>query len=196
MWVWHLTKKFLRLFLLRALPDSIPYSKALLGFLTLLLFITKNILNIWFISIVKVYDKKLLIDLSLPSSMVIVAVYILLLFACVRSLLVYYNVPERSVQVITSFIAVDFLLTILFLVLLFCLSSIQLPLEPGSFNGLLIILFFVVLLYWQFMVYIHIIFNSLRITILKAGVLTLVYMLLQHNISEILMNILIVGESK
>jgi hypothetical protein len=192
--MWKQLILFLRIFALRATPVQVPYSTTLLVLLAILVFITKIIVNDWFIDIIKVYDKKLLIDLSVASSALIVAVHLLILFAAVRTLLAYYKVPERSVQVITAFLGVDLIFTVLFLIWMFGLEHTTLPLQAGSIAGLLLILYFVVILYWQFMVYIHIIYNSVTMSVLRAGVLALVYMLIQHNISEVLMNTLLTGE--
>lgn len=184
----------LRLFILKALPEQLPYSRALVAVLTVMFFVIKTFSNLWFIEIIKVYDKKLQLDLSLSSSALIIAVYLLILFASVRSLLTYYNVSDRATKVIAAFLTVDLIFSIIGLGWLLCLSYIPLPLQPGSIFGIIIILVFVMILYWQFMVYIHIIFKSLDITLLRAGVYALVYMMVQHNVSEMLMSILLKGE--
>ncbi len=185
----------MKLFVLRLSPEDIPYSKNLLILLAILLFGIETFTNLWLIEIVRIYDPTLVLHLSVFSSMLISLVYLLIMFACVYSVLTYYKKQERSIQVITAFLGVDFILAILFLCWMLFLSTIDLPLQSGSGKGLIIILLYIMMLYWQFMVYIHIIFNSLNTSVLRSGIYALVYMLLQHNITEVLMSILLTKDS-
>ncbi len=189
--LWQVIKIFLRLFCLKAKPEDIPYSRILLAILCCGLLLVKTVSNIWFIDIIRVYDPKLVIDINYLYAAFIFTVYLLILFASVLTTLNLYKVPERSLQVITAFVSMDLILGLLFMVWVSALALVPLPLAANSIIGLLLIIYFVVLLYWQFMIYIHIIFNSLNLTVLRAGIYALVYMLLQHNVAEILMGFVI-----
>lgn len=189
--VLHITKVLLNLFILRAKPSDIPYSKTLLLFLSIVFLLTKSAVYLWFIQIVNKIEPQEVIKLSYFGSLIISVVWILILFAILRSILSYYNLVDRFLQVAISFVAVDCFLTALFLLWLSCLTMVQLPLAPGSLGSIGIILGFVLMMYWQFMVYIHILIYSMNISVLKAGVFTLFYMLLQHNLSEVLLNVVI-----
>jgi hypothetical protein len=189
--LWQVIKIFLRLFFLKAKPEDLPYSRVLLVILCCGLLLVKTISNIWLIDIISVYDPKLLIDINYLYAAFIFGIYLFILFASVLTTLSFYKVPERSVQVITAFVSMDLLLGLLFMVWVSGLALVPLPLQANSIAGLFLILYFVVMLYWQFMLYIHIIFNSLNLTVLLAGVYALVYMLLQHNVAEILIGLVI-----
>lgn len=191
MHVWHLTKLFLRLFVLRAKPYELPYSKTLAVCFTVLFVVLKTTSYMWFIDIINVYDKRSEISLSTLGGLFVSGVWVLMLFAIIRSTFMYYDILERSTQVITAILAMDCLLTILYLAWLAGLSLVVLPLASGSFVSAAIILTFILMMYWQFMIYIHILVTSMEISILKAGVFTLFYMMLQHNLSELLLNLVI-----
>jgi hypothetical protein len=191
MHVWHLTKLFCRLFVLRAKPYELPYSNTLNIFLIVMFIALKAISYLWFIDIINVYDKRTEISLNLHGALFVSAVWVLMLFAVIRSTFTYYNILERSTQVISAVLAMDCLLTLMYLVWLAVLSMVELPLFSGSFASAGIIFGFVFMLYWQFMIYIHILVTSMEISILKAGVFALFYMMLQHNLAELLLNLVI-----
>ena len=189
--IWNLTKLFTRMFALKATPSEVPFSITLLSFLAGIFLISKAAAYLWFVRIVNNYDTQQIMHLSVWGSLIVVAMWLLILFASVRSLLSYYKLQERTVQVVTSFIAMDCFLTILFILWLFALSVVKLPLATGSLGSFSIVLGFILLMYWQFMVYIHILINSVNISIIKAGVFALFYQLFQHNVAEIVMNFII-----
>lgn len=189
-----LARLFVGLFMLRVKPYQLPYSKGLAGCLTVLFVVLKAVSYFWFINIVNVYDKLNAISLSLPGAALVSGVWVLILFAIIHSTFLYYNILERSIQVITAFLGMDCLLTLLFLIWLGCLSLVGLPLASGSFVSAGIIFSFVLIMYWQFMIYIHILVSSMDISILKAGVFALFYTILQHNLAELLLNLVITSK--
>lgn len=189
--VWNITKLFVKLFALRAKPYELPYSKTLTLGLALLFIILKAVSYFWFINIINAYDKHNDISLGVSGALLVSSVWVLMLFAIIRSTFMYYNILERSTQVITAFLAMDCVLTLLYLMWLGGLSMVALPLATGSYISLVIIVSFVLIMYWQFMIYIHILVTSMDISILKAGVFTLFYMMLQHNLAELLLNLVI-----
>jgi len=191
MGLWQLIKLFGQLFILRLKPNDIPYSRALLAIFIGILLGLKSYTNIKMINIVNNYDKKSVIVLSFPHSLLIVSICILILIAFVRSTLSYYKLSERWVQTLTALFGVDIFASLLFAVWIFGLSFMQLPLEANSIIALVLILGFVFLLYWQFLVYMHIFMRSLDMRPLVAGLFALVYMLLQHNVADILLNIVV-----
>lgn len=191
MYIWHLTKLFLKMLALRAKPYELPYSRILTLSLAAIFIILKAISYFWFINIINVYDKHNDISLGVPGALLVSGVWALMLFAMIRSTFMYYDILERSTQVITAFLAMDCMLTILYLIWLACLSMVELPLASGSFTSFGIIFSFILIMYWQFMIYIHILVTSMDISILKAGVFTLFYMMLQHNLAELLLNLVI-----
>jgi len=191
MWLWQLIKVFLRLFGFKANPNEIPYSWVLLGCVVLIDLVAKCFANLLQIDVINAYDTKSVINLSVIDSLLAVSLCMLILVAFVRTVLVHYKVTERFVQMLTALISVDVLATLLFMMWTFGLSFMQLPLEPDSVMALVLIVFFIMVLYWQFMVYMHIFLHSLTISTLLSGLFALVYMLLQQNIADILLNLLI-----
>lgn len=188
---WNLAKLFFRMFTLRAKPSDLPYSMTLLLILSTVFLLTKSLVYLWFIHIVNRFDTHELISLSLSGASIIALMWLLILFAVLRTTLLYYSMVERFVQLATSFVAMDCMLTGLFLIWLTVLDLVQLPLATASFGSIGIILGLVLMMYWQFMVYIHLLIYSMNISILKAGVFALFYMLLQHNLAEVLLNVVI-----
>ncbi len=179
------------MFVLRGLPSAVPYSPTLVLFLTTFLIFLKSGTYIWFVHIASVYDTHEIIHLNVLAALLVAVIWILILFTSIRTILLYHDLIERTVQVCTSFLAMDCILSLIFLLWLLWLSYLHLPLAVGSIGSICLILSFVLLMYWQFMVYIHILVNSLQISILRAGVYALFYQLLQHNLAEILLNILV-----
>lgn len=184
-------KTFLRLFTLRAKPTDLPNSINLLIFLSVVWMLTKSALYLWYIQIIDRFDVTDIIELSYFGGMVISGVWLLVLFAVVHTALTYYHLTTRFVQTATAFVAVDCMLVLLFLVWLSGLVLLELPLESNNLGMIAIILGFILMMYWQFLVYIHILLYSMNLTILKAGVFALFYMLIQHNLSELLLNMII-----
>src|SRR5262249_37669648 len=157
----------------------VPYSKTLLLFLSIVFLLTKSAVYLWFIQIVNRFDIHEVAKLSYPAALSIAVVWMLLMFAVLHSVLSYYHLLGRFVQLATAFVAMDCLLTVLFLVWLTGLSFLHLPLTLTA-GTIGIVLGFVLMMYWQFMVYIHILVLGMDVSILKAAIFTLFYMLLQH----------------
>lgn len=190
--MWHTLVILSKLFCLRASPGDIPYSRVLLGILAILFLALDSITDVWFVDIVNNYDQETRVYLSLNYSLLMSLVWLLILYAIIRSTLTHYKLTDRLVQVMTAFLWADTMLAVIYLGGVAILSRVTLPIEDNSFTAMSLLLAFVVYLYWQFMLYLHIIFNSLNISVLKAGLFTLLYILLQYNISEILINFMVV----
>lgn len=182
---------FMRFLLLRAKPEAVPYSVTLFTVLLFAVGAIKMLANLWFVNVVDVYSIKTNFELSFPHALLISAVHLLILVACVHTVLAIYNLSERTLQVCSAFLGVDLLFGLAQLLWIFGLSSLDLPLATGSAPAIILLLAFILLLYWQFMVYIHIIFNSMTLSVIQAWVFALVYMLLQINVGEILLSLLV-----
>lgn len=191
MWLWQLIKIFIRLFGFRAMPNEIPYSRVLLACVIVIDLVAKCFANLLQIDVINAYDKKSVISLSTIASLLSVSVCLLILIAFVHTILVHYKLRERFVQLVTALISVDIVAALLFMLWTYSLSFMQLPLEPNSVMALVLIVFFIVVLYWQFMVYMYIFLHSLSLSALLSGLFALVYMLLQQNLADILINLLI-----
>ncbi len=187
----YLTKLLFGLFVLRVKPYELPYSKILPVCLAVLFVLMKATSYLWFIYIVNAYDTHNVISLSIFGAILVSVVWVLILFAMIYSTFLYYNILERLIQVVTAFLAMDCLLTLFFLMWLSSLTLVGLPLASGSFASAGIIFSFVLIMYWQFMIYIHLLVSSMNISILKAGVFALFYTILQHNLAELLLNLVI-----
>lgn len=185
------TKTFLKLFVLQAKPNEVPYSKTLLVFLSIVFLLTKSVSSLWFIHIVDRFDASQVISLNYLPSLLVCVVWLVVLFAILRTTLLYYHLENRFVQVATSIVAMDCLLSLVFLIWLVGLEVLPLPTGDDPLGAISIIVGFVLMMYWQFMVYIHILVYSFDLPLIKAGVYTLFYMLLQHNLSELLLNVVI-----
>lgn len=192
MHIWQTTKLFGKLFILRGKPSEIPDSKALLFSLSVVLLLTKSLVYMWFIQIVNRFDDDEVIKLAWSGAMWVSVIWILVLYATLRTTLLYYKFVDRFIPVANGFVAMDCLLTLLFLVWLYGLSLVELPLEHGSIGTIGIIIGFILVMYWQFMVYIHLLVHSLDVSILKAGIFALFYILLQQNLAELLLNVVII----
>lgn len=191
--VYSLASKFIKLFFLQEKPENIPYSKFILLGLCIILYLEKTYVNLQFVELAKeiATEKNIIINVSFGYSSLIILISLLVTFVTIGSLLAYYKIPERTVQVVTAFLSVEVILALLFLIWIFVMSSLPTPLKANSFAAITLVMAFILLLYWQFMVYIHIFLNSINISILQAGLFALVYMLLQHNISEALLSLVI-----
>src|SRR5581483_6146786 len=126
------TKIFLNLFILRAKPSDVPYSKTFLLFLSIVFLLTKSGVYLWFIQIMNRFDIHEVANLSYMASMLIAVIWILLLFAILHSVLAYYKMLGRFVQLATAFVGMECLLTFLFLVWLTSLSFIHAPLTLNA----------------------------------------------------------------
>ena len=193
MWVWQLSKLFLGMFLLREKPEDIPYSKFLLGLLLVCAFSLKNATNLGFVHVMQTYAKEgeAFFTLTFANSSIIVLVSFLLLWACVYSTLSFFKVKFRTIQVMCAVLGADIILTTLTGIWIFVLYQAPAPLPAQSLFAWGLVLSFIFLLYWQFMVYIHIFLNSISISILQAGIFALLYMLLQHNVAELLLSVIL-----
>ncbi len=190
--MWYTLVILSKLFCLRASPGDIPYSRVLLAILAILFLGLDSITDVWFVDIVNNYDLQTTVYLSWHYSLLMSLVWVLILYASTRSTLTYYKLTDRLVQVMSAFLWVDTMLAVIYLGGIAVLSRVTLPIEDSSFTAISLLLAFVLYLYWQFMLYMHIIFNSLNISVFKAGLFTLLYILLQYNVSEILINFMVV----
>lgn len=189
--VWHLTKLLAGMFALRTKPYELPCSKIFtLGF-GILFIVLKAVSYYWFIDIINVYDKRNVISLGIFEALFVAVVWVMILVATIRSTYMYYHILERAPQVIIAVLAMDCFLTVCFLIWLGCLSVVSLPLASGSLVSAGIILGFILIMYWKFMIYIYILVTSMDVSILKAGVFGLFYIMLQHNLAELLLNLVI-----
>lgn len=191
MHVGNLAKLFLNLFTLRAKPSDIPYSKTLLLFFSIVFLLSKSAVYVWFIHIANRFDTHLVMHVTYGGALMVAVVCILLLFALLRTTLHYYKMLDRFVQLAIGFVAMDCFLTALFLIWLCGLAVVHLPLAGASLGTIGIMLGFVLMMYWQFMVYIHLLVFGMDLPIIKAGFFTLFYMLLQHNVAEIILNVIV-----
>ncbi len=196
MQAWNLTKTFVKMFVLRAEPSGVPSSKALLLFMSVVLVMTKIAVYLWFMQIVNHLEDKQLIQLSYFGAGLVALTWVLVLFAFLRTALLYYKKGDRFVPGAISFVTMDCFLTALYLLWLAGLALADVPLQSSSIESIGIMLGFTLMMYWQFMVYIHLLVYLMDIPLLKAGVFALFYMLLQHNLSEVLLNIVIVVTPK
>ncbi len=189
--VLHITKLILRMFCLRSLPHEIPYSTKLLGVIGVCFVVLKTLSLIWFIQLINQYYPKNPFQLGVTGAFMLALLWILMLFACVRSVLIYYNLSSRTVQVVTALLAMDVLLVMLQMCWYAMLAVVGLPLASGALSTILIAIVLVLLMYWQFMVYIYIFVHSFDIGMFRAGVFALVYLLMQNYVADLLMNVLV-----
>lgn len=169
-------KTLLNILLLKAGPEDIPYSNRLLVLFSGLEVIIGLALNRIIIYIVSKFAKEdtPLQTLGNTDLIVLGVVKLGILFVTLYSLLFFFNKKPRFVQTAVSIIGINLILSFVFL---FNILLLQL-------TGFAIILFFV-LLYWNFIVLTNIFSKSFETGLIKSGVLSIVYMLLQHNISGI-----------
>lgn len=190
--VWDLTKTIAKMFVLRAKPQELPQSAGLLAFACIIFLVTKTASLLWFIQIFDKIDPKDIIRITYYGAAVISFIWLLLLFAILRTTFSYYNMLGRFMQTVTAFVIMDCCLNIVYLLWLGVLSTLDVSLiSSENVLSMAIIIGFVLIMYWQFMVYIYLLRYSMDISILKAGVFSLFYMLLQQNLSEILLNAVI-----
>jgi hypothetical protein len=185
-----------RLLILRAKPHDIPYSKVLLAGLAIAVFAIKVYAHSVLIALFKTQLKDLVVHLSVLRSGLIVLLYFLVLIACLRTTLSIYKIPGRFVQVASNLLWVDLVVAALFILWLYSLFAVSLPLQFDSISAFAIILVFILLMYWQFLLYINIFVNSMPVSVLRAGVFALVYLMLQHNLADILINMMIQMDDK
>lgn len=181
--LYNLIKSFIGLFLLKTKPEDILYSKTLLTILIGIDLIVNYEANIIGIKIFNLINKKHvnLIPLSLLQSTIILLIILLILWSIIYGVLKFYNKQNRLVQILTSLVAVDIMLRLLLIIgILFLKYSI--------FAALIL---FIPLMYWEFVLYIFIFANGFNINYLRSGMFALIYMIIQHNLSEILAHFLI-----
>lgn len=188
MYLWNLTKLFFKIFTLRAKASDIPYSQALLLVLSIIFVLTKTGVYIWFVRLVDQFDSTQALELSYFGAFEVSVFWLLVLVATLRTALIYYKMVGRFVQLACAFVTVDLILTAIFALWLCGLSIVNIPSDSANLGSIAIIIGFVLMMYWQFMVYIHLLVYGMNLTILKAGVFALVYMLLQQNLAELMLN--------
>ena len=178
--MYNLIKNFIKLFLLKLKPEDILYSKLLLIVLAGIDFIVNYEANIIGIKVFNVVNKSHINFLvpTLGQSLIVLSILFLVLWALVYSVLTIYNKINRFVQILTSLIAVDIALRTLIIVCIIILK----------YSAFLATIFLIPLMYWEFMLYVFIFANGFDFNYLKAGLFSLVYMLIQHNLGEILVN--------
>jgi len=187
----QLVSEFWKLFTLRLRPEEMPYSKYLLHFLLLIVFVEKNFANFWFIRIMQnfasVEAQSRMQHFTLFSSILSVTISLGFMFGAISTLLYFWRMSNRAIQIFTSMLALELIITSLFILWVACFAIMPINLVQTEFISLVLILTFILLLYWQFMVYIHIFANAFSVTLLEAGIIAFSYMLLQHNVSEIIL---------
>lgn len=178
--MYHLITSFLNLFIFKIKPEDIVYSKALLIFLVVLDFIINYIANMVGIKIFNSINKQhnILVIPSMLQSLIIITVLFLVLWGLVYTVLTVCHKRNRFVQILTSLVAVDILFRILIIVAMIGIK----------YSPFLAILVWLPLMYWQFILYIFIFANGFSFTYLNSGLFTLCYMLIQHNLGELLVN--------
>ncbi len=174
----YIIRALMRLFLLKGSPEELPHSKVLL-----VLFITVDLLTGVALSKIiagipiKQPDLQLkIISLTTFDFFIVAFVKLIVLFACIYGLLAYFKITERFIQTTSAIIGVNIILTIFLLINIFLIQL----------TGIAFILFFL-LIYWNFMVYTYVFVKSFSTGILKAGVFALLYMLVQHNVGNIML---------
>ena len=90
-------------------------------------------------------------------------------------LLLYFNKPARFIQTATAMLGISIILSGFFLIAVMLLQI----------TGFSFVVFFIIL-YWNFMAITNIFTMSFEIGIIKAGFLSLIYMLLQYNVNDII----------
>jgi len=191
MWLISSSRTLVQYLLLKSKPSDVPYSRAFLVVFATGFVLVKTITDKWFVDIVNNYDDRVTVFLSTEYAIFMSLLWILLLYAIVRTALVYYGKVERLVQTMTTFLWVDLVISVVFFIWVAILSVQELPIQHGSFPMICLIISFLLMLYWQFMLYVHTMVYSLDITVLRAAIFTLCYMVLQYNISEILINFMV-----
>ena len=181
--LYNLIKSFISLFLLKTKPEDILYSKTLLTILVGIDLIVNYEANIVGIKIFNLINKKHvnLIPLSLLQSTIILLIIILVLWSIIYGVLTFYKKQNRLVQILTSLVAIDIMLRLLLIIGI-------LILKYSIFAALIL---FIPLMYWEFVLYIFIFANGFNINYLRSGMFALIYMIIQHNLSEILAHFLI-----
>lgn len=178
--MYKLIKSFINLFLLKTKPEDIIYSKLLLVFLIVTDFIVNYGSSVIGIKIFNLVNKKN-ITFSIPTatqSLLVLFILFLVLWTLVYGVLALYNKTNRFVQVLTSLVAVDILLRLLIIA---CMALLQ----YAPFLGTILL---IPLMYWEFVLYIFIFANSFNFNYFRAGIFSLVYMLLQNSLGELLVN--------
>ena len=108
--------------------------------------------------------------------MIILAMILTVLWISIYGVLVFYKKPNRLVQILTSLVAVDIALRLLLICSVFMLK----------YSVVAVLILLIPLMYWEFILYIFIFANGFSVSYLKSGMFALVYMIIQHNLSEIL----------
>ncbi len=178
--MYNLIKNFINLFLFKTKPEDILYSKVLLVFLAGIDFIVNYQANVVNIKIFNLINKKHII-LSTPTigqSLIILFVLFLILCGIIYSLLAFYHKSNRFILILTSLVVVDIAFRMF----------ISIAIVGLGYSSLLAVILFIPLLYWEFVLYIFIFSNGFDFNYLKAGSFTLCYMLIQHNVGELLVN--------
>jgi len=175
--LYKLIKSFIDLFLLKIKPQDIIYSKLLLIVLIVIDFIVNYEANLISIKIINLINKKDInfIPPSLYQSMIILVAMLIVLWGSIYGVLIFYKKQNRLVQILTSLVAVDIILRLLLMCSVFMLKY-------TIFAALVLL---VPLMYWQFILYVFIFANGFDINYLRSGIVALVYMLIQHNLGEI-----------
>ncbi len=185
-------KLFVDMFLLKAKPSAAPSSYALVFALCTFFILSKVAIYLGFIHIYDRFDPKDTIHITYFGAALIAMTWLLLLSATLRSTLSYYKLVDRFLKTFTSILAMDCILNVIYLIWLAVLGFSNLPdVGDKSLTSLAIILGFIAMMYWQFRIYMNILLDSMNISLLQAGVFTLFYLLLQHNLSEMLLNALV-----
>lgn len=170
-----LTRTFFDIFLLRQSPSELPYSRYLLGFLILL----DVLVNVAAAQILIMVAKQsatgstALTDISTFVIFEVVLISLGLLFGFVYLALSLYRKSDRYVQMLTALIGLDIMLSILSFGVLFLM-----------FIPILALIYYILLLYWEFMIYAHVFSKGFDIDMLKSCFVSLIFLILKHNVAE------------
>lgn len=178
----YIVNVLFRITLLKSEPSKLPYSKWLLYILCIVdLLIGAGVNRL--VANIAIQQARFQTDLNaltLIDFVIIGFVKFFVMLACIYGLLAFYKFKERFVQVTSAMIGVNIILSIYFLISVFLMQL----------TAFAFILFFM-LIYWNFMIFVIIFKKSFNIAYFKAGFFALLYMLLQHNVGELVFKQLI-----
>ena len=158
-------------------PQDMPYSRFLLYIFAAIEIFLGVITSHFVIYVVssKQGTESSLASFTTTEFLLVGLIKVFILFAFLYGLLGYFDKTARFIQASSTMLGINIILAFFFMVAVALLQ----------FSGLAFILFFI-LLYWNFMLITNIFLNSFDTEIIKAGLLALLYLLLQHSVSDII----------
>ena len=177
----NILSRYWQIFLLKQGPQDLPYSRSYLGGTLVFMVISNALVRVLLAKLAyeqyqKLAEKIKFQPLGIVEALGEMIVLSFTMFLFLYIALLFYKKTERLVQAYMAMLGVDIILSV-------CLALIVLSLSfPLVFT-----LLFIFLLYWQFVIHIHIFKATFDTTVLPAGLLALVYIIVQHNIGEALL---------